>query len=372
MKFNELKISNFRGIDYAELKEMKHLNLIVGKNNSGKTSIMEAVFVLSGMSNPRLLLNINSYRHLMLIEDSDFRYVFNNLNLEKPIELSGNVSDIERSLKITPYKGTQQSITMQKQPAFFNQENVQPFGFNLPSLETSLQIEQMRLGNRGNEIDGLKLSFKNGATPEEDVYISLNNKTINFSNSYKESLSVRYLNSQLLLMNGMINLSSMVRKKKIKDIVDILKQIEPNLTDIQIINDNAIYFDVGKEELLPINIMGDGIIRTLAVLANIYDMKGGVLLLDEVENGLHYSTMKVFWKAVLLLATKLDVQIIATTHSYEALGALVDVKEELETENESSPEATLYRIERDEDKTKIIQFNNDAFVFGLNQNYEVR
>jgi len=63
MKFNELKISNFRGIDYAELKEMKRLNIIVGKNNSGKTSILEAIFILSGMSNPELLLNINNLRN---------------------------------------------------------------------------------------------------------------------------------------------------------------------------------------------------------------------------------------------------------------------------------------------------------------------
>lgn len=357
MKFDRVKISNFRGIEYAQLEEMKQLNLIVGKNNSGKTSILEAIFVLSGMSNPKLLLSINSWRHLILKGDSDFQYVFNNLNLEKPIELTGNVSSIERCLKITSYKDSQRSI--------------KPLEFKTIS-DVSLQIEEMRLGNKERKIDGLRLSFKNGNSPEQNVHISLNNKTVDTSNSYEEELSTCYFNSQLLLMNGMIDLSSMVKKKQIKELVDILKQIEPNLTDIQIINDNALYFDVGKEELLPINIMGDGIIRTLAVLSSMYDMQGGVLLLDEVENGLHYSSMKVFWKAVLLLSRKLDVQLIATTHSYEALGALVDVKEELESPNESTPELALYRIEKNEDKTRIIHYDNDDFMFGLNQNYEVR
>ena len=342
MKFNNLKVSNFRGIDYAELKELKHLNLIVGKNNSGKTSILEAIFVLSGMSNPEILLNINAIRNFRLTNDNDFRYIFNILNLEKPIELSGKVDNIERALKISPYKDTKRIIGTHKNNPPFAQANMQ--GSFYP-FAPSFSHEAVRLENKGRGIDGLKLSFKNNGRDQEDVYISLKNETIYLSSLYKEVLNVRYLNSQILLMNGIIDLSSMIRKKQI---------------------------NVGKEELFPINVMGDGIIRTLAVLSSMYDMEGGILLLDEVENGLHYSSIAVLWKAILRLLKKLDIQIIATTHSYEALSVLVDTKEELESFNEKTPEVSLYRIERNEDKTKTIHFDNDDFIFGLNQNYEVR
>ncbi len=113
--------------------------------------------------------------------------------------------------------------------------------------------------------------------------------------------------------------------------------------------------------------MGDGIIKTLSVLSSMYETQGGVLLIDEVENGLHYSSIAVFWKAIIMLAKQLDVQVIATTHSYEALGVLSDVMKE---SNET--EIAMYRIEKEDNYTNIIHYNNKDFVISLDENYEVR
>lgn len=348
MKFDELLISNFRGIDHAELKELKYVNLIVGQNNSGKTSILEAIFVLSGMSNPGLLHTVNNIRGLQLKTDNDFKYIFNNLNLTKPISLNGIVSGVKRSAKISIYKDNKQSIY--------------PFESSSNSFESTI----LTLQNQIKDIDGLKISFKNNGEDEQDVYISLKSHAVELSETYKEALTLKYLNSQPISNKG-INLASIIKKKKTKDIVDILSQIEPNLRDIQILDDNSIYCDIGKEELLPISIMGDGIIKTLSVLSSMYETQGGVLLIDEVENGLHYSSIAVFWKAIIMLAKQLDVQVIATTHSYEALGVLSDVMKE---SNET--EIAMYRIEKEDNHTNIIHYNNKDFVISLDENYEVR
>ena len=372
MKFNNISIYNFRGIDDAKLEGLADLNLVVGKNNSGKSSILEAFFVLSGMSNPQVLLDINFIRNLKLNNDNDFRYVFKNLNLAKPIELSGEVDNVPRLCKIMPYKDNERSIILPQNNISPKQASLEaslsPFKF--PS--SSLIPETPRLENKGRAVDGLVISFKNEESPEEHAYISLKSGKIEVPKAYEEELSARYLNSQSILM-GMIDVSPMVKKKQIKELVNILKEIEPQLNDIQIVNDNEIYCDVGKAELLPIGIMGDGMRRILGVLSAMYDMTGGVLLLDEVENGLHYSSLKVFWKAVLMLQKKLDVQIIATTHSYEALGALADVKEELEESNlRSTPLLSLYRIEKEEEKTRIVHYDNDDVLISLDEYYEVR
>ena len=351
MKFDELLISNFRGIDHAQLKELKSVNLMVGKNNSGKTSILESIFVLSGMSNPELLHGINSIRGLQLKNDDDFKYIFNNLNLKQSIILKGKVSGIERSAEISSYKDNKQSIY--------------PFEFSTDSLQT----KQLALQNQIKDIDGLKISFKNNGESEQDVYISLKKQSIELSKTYKENLILKYLNSQSILSNKKINLSSIIKRKKIGDVVDILKQIEPNLEGIQILDDNSIYFDIGKEELLPISIMGDGIIRTLAVLSSMYETQGGVLLIDEVENGLHYSSMAIFWKAIIMLSKQLDVQVIATTHSYEALQALIYAQKNLQ---EQQTKIAMYRIEKKGNNTNITHYNNDDLIFGISKNYEVR
>lgn len=347
MRFNKLEIENFRGIDKAELKELKDINLIVGKNNSGKTSILEAIFVLSGMSNPSLLPSINLNRGLKLKNDSDFKYIFNDLNLKEPIMLSGNVSGTKRSAKISVYKDEKQ--------------NIFPFDVSVDSLRS----KQIMLQNQVDEIDGVKISFSSNGKDKEDVYISLKKKIIKSSKTYKESLNVKWIDSKINEMN----LYSIIKKKKIKGLIDILRQIEPNLVDIQILDDNSIYFDVGKEELLPISIMGDGIIRILRLLSSMYEMQGGVLLIDEIENGLHYSSIEVLWKAIIMFTEELDVQIIATTHSYEALRALIFVQENI---NEKKAEIAMYRIEKKDDKAKIIHYNNDDLIFGISKNYEVR
>lgn len=118
------------------------------------------------------------------------------------------------------------------------------------------------------------------------------------------------------------DISNIIIKKRMNTIVQILREIE----SIRMGNNENIYFNIGADELVPINIMGDGIIRTLSVLSSIYEMEHGILLIDKIENGLHYSSLKIFWKAILTAAQMFDVQIIATTHSYECIEALVSVK----------------------------------------------
>jgi AAA15 family ATPase/GTPase len=71
--------------------------------------------------------------------------------------------------------------------------------------------------------------------------------------------------------------------------------------------------------MVPIPFMGDGIRRVLSIVLAIANAPGGVVLIDEVENGLHYSVMKDVWKAIALAARQFDVQVFATTHSWECI-----------------------------------------------------
>jgi len=370
MKFEDLEISHFRGIDTARLEGIKQVNLITGRNNSGKTSILEAMFVLSGMSNPRLLLNINAFRKLKFDNDNNLKYIFNNVELNEPIKLQGTISGIVRSATITPHTEMMQDILLKNKdlPHFFDQRAA-----TNPSMQVTdlLQLEQSSLQNKIEEIDGINISFKNNSDKEQKVYINFKDGRIKYSNTYKEKLSTKYLDSQITLTDVGSDLSLVVKKKQIKNIVDILKRIEPHLLDIQIANDNSIYCDIGKDELLPINIMGDGIRHTLAVLSAMYDMQNGVIFIDEVENGLHYSSIKIFWQAVLRLADELDVQIVATTHSYEAVKALKEASKMLPGKNPYK-EIAFFRIEKEDSKTTVIHYDYETFITSLDEGYEVR
>jgi AAA15 family ATPase/GTPase len=80
-----------------------------------------------------------------------------------------------------------------------------------------------------------------------------------------------------------------------------------------------IHGDIGMPRLVPIPFMGDGVKRVLSIVLAIASASGGVVLIDEIENGLHYSVQKQVWQAIAEAARRLDVQVFATTHSWECL-----------------------------------------------------
>ena len=348
MKYQTISISHFRGIEHVELQGLKQINLIVGKNNSGKTSLLEAFFLLAGMSDPRLAIAVNQFRDLSLNADSDFKYIFNKLDFSVPIQFAGSIDGTTRYATFAPLYEATRKIKIREDKT---DERIAP-----------------SLSRKDQDIDGLQITFRTSINPEEISTLSIKNETVSVSDSYKEQLACKYLHIKTRLDQMPKDISNIIIKKRMDTIVKVLREIEPNLIDIRMGNNENIYFDIGAEELVPINIMGDGIRRTLSVLSSIYEMEHGILLIDEIENGLHYSCLKIFWKAILTAAKLFDVQIIATTHSYECIEALVSVETTIHNENCIS----LYRTEKKDNTVKTVHIDAETLLTSLIENYEVR
>ena len=94
-----MKIENFRGIKYAEINDLARVNLFCGKNNYGKTSILESLFLLSGISNPEMMIKIQGMRGQELSTGVDWRGYFHNYNHKKAIMLSGKQQQGKRKLR---------------------------------------------------------------------------------------------------------------------------------------------------------------------------------------------------------------------------------------------------------------------------------
>jgi len=348
VKYQTINISHFRGIEHIKLTGLKQVNLIVGKNNSGKTSVLESFFLLAGMSEPRLTIAINQFRDLSLKNDSDFKYIFHNLDLTVPIKFEGSVDGIMRYAMLVPLY-----------------ENTNKIKIVEDKMDEKIVAS---LSNTAQDIDGLQIMFRNDTDIEEKSTLSIKKETVSISQFYQERLSCKYLHIKTRLDQMPKDISNIIIKKRMDTIVQVLKEIEPNLIDIRMGNNENIYFDIGADELLPINIMGDGIRRALSVLSSIYEMEHGILLIDEIENGLHYSSLKIFWKAILMAASLFDVQIIATTHSYECIEALVSVQTAMSNENCIS----LYRTEKKDNAVRTIHIDAETLLTSLKENYEVR
>jgi predicted ATPase len=89
--------------------------------------------------------------------------------------------------------------------------------------------------------------------------------------------------------------------------------------------------------------MGDGTYRVFGLALALVRASGGVLLIDEVENGLHHSVQEEVWRALFSLSVRLDVQVFATTHSWDAVVGFQAAA------NQSSTKGMLYRLEREPD-----------------------
>lgn len=113
--------------------------------------------------------------------------------------------------------------------------------------------------------------------------------------------------------------------------------------------------------------MGDGVWRILALTLAIVCAKGGVLLVDEIDTGLHFSTMSKMWKLIWETARKLDVQVFATTHNSDCWTSLAMIAEE---EENTEDEISIQRIERD--KQKAIAFTRQEIVIAAERGIEVR
>ena len=119
---------------------------------------------------------------------------------------------------------------------------------------------------------------------------------------------------------------------------------------------------------MPIHTMGDGIRKLLHIALIMLTKPGSIILLDDVENGLHYSLHDKFWEMISSLAIKENCQIVATTHSYECIsGALEGIKKA----NLEDKFAYL-RLDKTDGTVIPKTYTSDMLERALDKDWEVR
>ena len=363
--YRSFSIKNFRCFDELTVEGMGRINLIAGKNNVGKTALLEALWVHSGTVDPERALRLNRGRGMGSFDPaSAINNLFFGFDCNSAIELStrGDWGQAERKLEICV------SDPMIVQLSFDGPEDTQL------QIESSVPRSQLEMNyfeetgrnayakgrlvrrpssaGRGINASGWDIAIEeqqlSGLRPYSAVFLRAN-PTV----SYRED-AFQY--SQLEIVG------------QEQGVVQILQELEPTLRRLTIVaagRDSLIYVDVGIGRLVPIQLMGDGMSRLLSVALAIATAPGGIVLVDEIENGIHHSVMEKVWKAIGAFASSYDVQLFATTHSYECIGAAYRAFEEDEDD-----ELRLFRIQRDrEGRFKAVRYDRErignAFEFRM-------
>lgn len=361
--YQDIYIKNFRSVKSLHLKDLKQINLISGKNNTGKTSILEAMFLLTGISNPQLAVNIHLFRNLRLTHNENFNFMFHNQDFENEIEINGTQFEGEnRTLYISPMYDQLMRTDGSNPKKTDTSENI---------IDSTSPLSISPTTGSSN-VKGVQMRFKVGSDKDFRTGINISESGLNnlqMAHGYQETLNGTFISPQNCMNQDDERVEKLLINKELNSVIRVLREIDPALQDIRMGTRGMIYVDLGLETMVPLNIMGDGIRKVVTLLASIASLKNGVIFIDEMENGLHYSALRTLWKAILTACREYNVQLIATTHSYECISSLVEVDEEFLAIDDT---IRLFRLDRSEQGLRAFSYDREMLRAGIDREIEVR
>lgn len=343
--FNKIEIERFRGIKYASIEGFKQINLFFGKNNCGKSSLLESLFLASGISNPLLPIHVNFMRGYSKARLSDLKLDFYHLDSTQPIHIRME-NEEKRDLRINLFEQNQNNVSL-----------------NADDATILSNVEEGKYG--------LKFDFKINDKPFESQLrfdsADSTDATRIVPEQYVESLRCTYLSPKYDFNASIQGLRHILQNKDEHFIVEGLQLIEPRVKDF-IFTDKEMLVDVGFEKRIPVNMMGDGARKIVSLLTAIYDCKDGALLVDEISNGFHYSVMCNLWKVLINAAIRNNTQLFITTHDTDSIKGLRDAA----LNKFDHIVAAFKLLKTSDDELKAYHYSLASLDYSINQEIEVR
>ncbi len=314
----KLYLRNFRGFKEATVGPLKRVNLIVGQNNTGKTGLLEALALL--LTNPPQ--NSGDLPKLFRSAGGDtnenfWKWLRYNKDVRNPIDIRAQFDKLpEFGLWLTAGTGTPQGAS----------RHVGHLG----------DMRLFTTGQREQALLKASIFSTHPTNPRQDA----------------------------------IDYNRVVLRRKKREVEKLLKSIEPRLEAIETLqtgNEPLLYADLGLSEMIPVTQMGQGFNRLLDIYSEIVAAEAKVLLIDEIENGLHHSVLSTIWRGLFHAAEEVDVQIFATTHSWECVLAADEAAGQ-----EPAYDLNLIRLDRVDDNIKATIIDKQALSTAKELHWEMR
>lgn len=321
-----LRITNFRGIEHLDIDDFSRVNVFLGQNNSGKTTVLEAIAMLMGMSNPDLPQLINAMRARKPFSNFiDILYFFNRLD-----------GSVHPEIEAVQDNGSTRHLELALSYVF--DELAEPKNEPQPQMGTIHYVNTLEMNFDIADGDS-KHSYKSWLRINPQGLV-VNRKQ---AEGYLEKMRAWLTPSDLMTSNLPNDLAELFKSNQKELILKLLNLFDSKINSIEILTDD-IYIGVeGMNRMMPLSMMGDGLRRYLNIVASAANPMVNIFLIDEIDNGLHYSVYKKLWKAVFAMAKLTDKQVFVTTHSKETL---LHLNEMLQETPEYKENLRLYTIER--------------------------
>jgi len=347
--FESISIKNFRGIKKLDIEHLNKINIFVGDNSSGKTAILDAVYILINPNNPTLTVKTNEFRNISPHKASSLRTFFYNFDFNNIIELQTKMDGDKVKVSIRPKFGIIRVVPSEKQ--------------------SNSEINNIR--SFVKSVTGLILDFEVNKTKYSSEIRLGNKPTVKIDQKFQERLNGNYFNNNVFANEFDIASQFDTVNQEIgkETIINFLKQFKPQISDIELDSFGKLLVkDTSFDRRVHLNTYGDGMIRGLYILLDILVKKTGITLIDEIENGLHWSKQEIVWKFIHKIVLERNQQLFVTTHSREMVEHLYQA-----AKKEKFLELIrVYRLQKVDGAIKLALYDAEKFEFALTHGEEFR
>lgn len=381
---SSLEIKNFRSLEDFKVSKIGQVNLIVGKNNSGKSSLLEALRIYAGNAQRGLLEQVaasheEKYR---LNEDErldpDAQLPFADL-------FSGRCfPDVDDKEIVIGESGSGDGV-LRIQHVFLSEikETVKDATGETSTRTRRRVVPKSSLLERADDESTIiqALSVTKG---KRSFFIPVDIRSASLD--VPESQPCSIISTRFISSNELADEWDKVALTEQSEVVkNALRIIAPEFENIVFVRNEDAYSSARREfyrsakvkmsdspRPVPLKSLGDGMLRVLQLVLKVFPAKGGFLLIDEFENGLHYSVQEKVWTLLFELAQKLHIQVFATTHSWDCIESFAKV-----TKERRDVDGVLLRVGksvRSSDKGRVIAtvFDEEQLMNITQADVEVR
>lgn len=344
---NSLEIKNFRAFEHLKIEKLGRVNLIVGRNSIGKTALLEALWVYANRGTLNVLLslleqhkefNFAAAKEISLKTDSTqsvidaLEYLFYNVpKIETSPVAEIGCNDDPNKLVLT--LGYDVNSDMPGFLVKLGDKKVGNYDLN-KSLEQVLFTPLTAIGR--NKLDGHFL--QTFSLPEADI------------SSLWDKIVVTELEAQ---------------------VIRALRIVNPDIERVAVFKNegmqNTYVGFKNSNRRVTLASLGEGLNRVFQIALTLVNSENGLLLIDEIENGLYHGVQVELWKLIFELAQRLNIQIFATTHSWDCVEAF----EEAAVSN-TDVEGLAIRLQKRNDKMEAVLMDEADLEVVTNKWIEVR
>jgi len=322
-----LRLENFKSFKSLELPDVATITLIGGQNNVGKTSLLEGIFLFYDLGNPGQFLRHLRWRGVgVLSSDAD-----------SIIAPAFRDFDLQNQMKITVYDGIYHAVMEMT----FNSDSAQE-SVDIDLVESGDAFPQMKTNFTAQMSYTIDINYKIESRDKQDklneqnIHLVVTPGPTNMNTQFDTSQMKTHLDKirHRILYLGLrmkgdpddaLRFSRLDIEKRSQQVLDFLQVLEPNLRELSSVSlpqqRPMMYADIGLTRKIPVAFLGEGMSRLLSIILAIATAKNGIVLIDEIDAGIHHSRMAKVWEGISKAAHAFNCQIFATTHSYECLQA---------------------------------------------------